>query len=233
MISARQRPTPQVMNCHRPHVALSGQRTTARLVLDLDRPPLPFAPSQPFDAPADVQRAIDAFGRGVDGSDPFVAAFDHCITPMVVSDPTLPDNPLVYVNRAFELLTGFSTAEVVGRNCRFMQGPLTDKANVESMRLAIARRERIDVDLLNHRRDGTPFWNRLMIAPVFDAAGDLRYFVASQLDVTLERHRLHQLERDRDSLSAEVAEREVALAEREARLALALDAGGLGTWTID
>ncbi|KQR82167.1 histidine kinase [Sphingomonas sp. Leaf343] len=180
-----------------------------------------------------MQRAVEAFVRDLDDSDPFVAAFDHCITPMVVSDPTLPDNPLVYVNQAFERLTGFSSADVVGRNCRFMQGPLTEKADVDRMRLAIARRERIDVDLLNHHRDGTPFWNRLMVAPVFDRAGELRYFVASQLDVTLERHRLQQLERDRDSLSAEVARREVALAEREARLALALEAGGLGTWTID
>ncbi len=199
----------------------------------MDRKPLPFAPSGPFDAPPAVQRAVEAFARSVDGSDPFVAAFDHCITPMVVSDPTLPDNPLVYVNQAFEQLTGFPAAEVVGRNCRFMQGPLTEQADVDSMRLAIARRKRIDVDLLNHRRDGTPFWNRLMVAPVFDTDGELRYFVASQLDVTLERHQLHELERDRDSLSAEVAKREVALAEREARLALALDAGGLGTWTID
>ena len=199
----------------------------------MDRKPLPFVPSRPFDAPPAVRRAVESFTRSVDGSDPFVAAFDHCITPMVVSDPTLPDNPLVYVNQAFEQLTGFSAAEVVGRNCRFMQGPLTEQADVDSMRLAIAHRERIDVDLLNHRRDGTPFWNRLMVAPVFDGAGELRYFVASQLDVTLERHQLQQLERDRDSLSAEVAKREVALAEREARLALALDAGGLGTWTID
>jgi PAS domain S-box-containing protein len=123
---------------------------------------------------------------------------------MVVSDPTLPDNPLVYVNRAFEALTGFPAIEVIGRNCRFMQGPLTNQADVRSMKDAIARREPIDIDLLNHRRDGTPFWNRLMVAPVHDASGSLRYFVASQLDVTLERHGLLQLERDRDTLSAAI-----------------------------
>ncbi len=199
----------------------------------MDRKPLPSSPIEPFEAPPLVQEAIEAFARGIDGSDPFVAAFDHCITPMVVSDPTLPDNPLVYVNAAFELLSGFPATEVIGRNCRFMQGPLTDQTDVERMRQAIARRERIDIDLLNHRRDGTPFWNRLMVAPVLGGDGGLRYFVASQLDVTLERHRLRQLERDRDVLSAEVAEREQALAERETRLALALDAGGLGTWNID
>lgn len=199
----------------------------------MDRQPLPPSPIRPHDASGVVREAVDAFASRLNEHDPFVAAFDHCITPMVVSDPTLPDNPLVYVNRAFEALTGFSAVEVVGRNCRFMQGPLTDQADVRRMKDAIARRELIDIDLLNHRRDGTPFWNRLMVAPVHDATGSLRYFVASQLDVTLERHGLLQLERDRDTLSAELAKREVALAEREARLALALDAGGLGTWTID
>jgi len=86
---------------------------------------------------------------------------------MVVSDPTLPDCPLIYVNKAFERLTGFPAAEILGRNCRFMQGPLTDPDNVAQLRNAIARREPIKLDLLNHRRDGTPFWNRLMVAPVF------------------------------------------------------------------
>ena len=71
-----------------------------------------------------------------------------------------------------------------------------------------------------------------MVAPVFDAAGELRYFVASQLDVTIERHRLQQLQQDRDSLNAELEKREALLAEREARLAMALNAGGLGTWTL-
>jgi PAS domain S-box-containing protein len=176
---------------------------------------------------------MNAFRHSLDATDPFVTAFDECITAMVVSDPHLPDNPLIYVNQAFERLTGFVAAEAVGRNCRFMQGPLTDQADVERMREAISRRQRIDIDLLNHRRDGTPFWNRLMVAPVFGASGALRYFVASQSDVTIERHRLHQLERDRDTLSAEVAERERAVVERETRLALALDAGGLGTWSVD
>ncbi len=173
-----------------------------------------------------------AFARGLDPSDPFLAAVTHSTTPMVVSDPRLPDHPLVFVNQAFEALTGFPAVEVIGRNCRFMQGPLTEDADIQRLRDAIARRERIDIDLLNHRRDGTPFWNRLMVAPVFDAEGALRYFVATQLDVTIERHRLRQLQDDRDALTAEVARREAALAEREARLAMALKAGALGTWSV-
>lgn len=198
----------------------------------MDRQPLPSVPHTPFVAPPAVRAAIDAFLRGLDPSDPFLAVVQHSITAIVVSDPTLPDNPLIYVNEAFTALTGFAAEEVLGRNCRFMQGPLTDPADVERLRVAIRERTRIGIDLLNHRHDGTPFWNRLMVAPVFDAAGDLRYFVASQLDVTIERHRLQQLQDDRNALSHELEKREALLAEREARLALALNAGGLGTWTV-
>jgi PAS domain S-box-containing protein len=152
---------------------------------------------------------------------------------MVVSDPTLPDCPLIYVNKAFEKLTGFPAAEVLGRNCRFMQGPLTDPADVARLKEAIANREPIELDLLNHRRDGTPFWNRLMVAPVFCDDGTLRYFVASQIDVTIERHRVLKLEQDREALAAEVAQRDADLAAHNARLRLALKAGALGTWTLD
>ena len=180
-----------------------------------------------------MQAAVDAFAGRLDPMDPIVVAFDDAIVPMVVSDPTLPNNPLIYVNKAFENLTGFAAVEVLGRNCRFMQGPLTEEADVARLRAAIANAERIEIDLLNHRRDGTPFWNRLMIAPVFDEVGKPRYFVASQLDVTVERHRVIRLQQDRQALAAELSDREAALAEREIRLAMALKAGGLGTWSYD
>ncbi|MGK6322624.1 HWE histidine kinase domain-containing protein [Sphingomonas sp. DT-51] len=180
-----------------------------------------------------MRAAVQAFAARRISGDPWVAAFDESITPMAVSDPTLPDNPLLYVNRAFEALTGFAAAELVGRNCRFLQGPMTDPGEVRRLRDAIARHERVEVDLLNHRRDGAPFWNRLTVAPVFDAAGALRFYVSSQLDVTLERHRVARLQQDRAQLAAEVAARDAALAEREERLQLAMKAGGLGTFSIE
>lgn len=180
----------------------------------------------------EVQAAIDAYARGLNACDPMQVGFNLTPVAMVVSDPTLPDSPLIYVNAAFEALTGFSASEILGRNCRFLQGPLTDPNDVQRLRDAIARREPIELDLLNHKRDGTPFWNRLMVAPVFCDDGSLRYFVASQLDVTIERHRMHMLEKDRDALAAELAQRDAELASRKARLKLALKAGGLGTWTL-
>jgi PAS domain S-box-containing protein len=186
----------------------------------------------PFDLPLKVASAIEAFAKGLDKSDPILAAFDMTPTAMVVCDPTLPDNPIIYVNAGFEALTGFSANEVLGRNCRFMQGPLTDPEDVAKLRHALDHRNRIDIDLLNHRRDGTPYWNRLMIAPVF-REGELRYFVASQTDVTIERHRVHTLEKDREALAHEIAQRDADLAQHNARLRMALKAGALGTWTLD
>ncbi|WP_235535092.1 PAS domain-containing protein [Sphingomonas sp. Leaf339] len=150
-----------------------------------------------------------------DPADPFVAGFREAVLPMAISDPRLPDNPIVHINDAFEKLTGYCRDEVIGRNCRFLQGPLTAAADVESLRAAIASQERIEIDLLNHRKDGTPFWNRLHIAPVFNAAGELCYFVASQHDVSVERRQ------------------QVDLADSAARLEFALKAGRLGAWTLD
>jgi len=126
---------------------------------------------------------------------------------MAVSDPTLPDNPIIYVNPAFEKLTGFSATDIIGRNCRFMQGPDTDPRDVDAIRKAVLAQQPIELDLLNHKRDGTPFWNRLSIAPVWDEAGQARYFVASQLDVTIEKYHVPVLLGDVEALEANVAAR--------------------------
>lgn len=191
------------------------------------------SPTQSFEPTPAVRAAIEAYARGLDSCDPMQVGFAMTPVAMVVSDPTLPDCPLIYVNAAFETLTGFPAAEILGRNCRFMQGPLTDPNDVARLKDAITRREPIELDLLNHRRDGTPFWNRLMVAPVFCDDGSLRYFVASQIDVTVERHRVAKLEEDRETLAAEVAQRDADLAAHNVRLQLALKAGALGTWTLD
>jgi PAS domain S-box-containing protein len=198
----------------------------------LDRKPLDPFPISPFVPTPEVQAAIDGFRRRLSACDPLAVAMEVSPVAMVVADPSLPDIPLIYVNEAFARLTGFAAVEVLGRNCRFMQGPLTEAADVGALRDAIVRRERIEIDLLNHRRDGTPFWNRLAIAPVPGDDGAVRYFVASQMDVTIERHQLQQLEHDRETLAAEVARREADLAEQDSKLRLALEAGGLGTWSL-
>jgi len=170
--------------------------------------------------------------RSFSGSDPFAAAVRATRMPMVITDPKLPDNPIVFVNDAFARLTGYSREETLGRNCRFLQGPATDRDDIAWIRQSISTRSTIEVDLLNYRKDGTTFWNRLLISPVFDD-GELTYFFASQFDVTLQRERLAVLEQDRKNLETEVNSRTSELRSSEEMLRFALDAGKLGVWTID
>ena len=107
----------------------------------------------PLDDGAAASIASLAERRGL--GDPFVAGCRDAILPMAISDPSLPDNPIVYVNPAFEALTGYARQEVLGRNCRFLQGPLTDGAELARLRGAIAMRTKVSVDLLNYRKDGS------------------------------------------------------------------------------
>jgi PAS domain S-box-containing protein len=123
---------------------------------------------------------------------------------ITISDPGLPGNPLLWVNQAFTATTGYAFDDAVGRNCSFLQGPDTDQGQVARIRAAIAAEESVAVTLLNHRVDGSPFWNRLSIDPVRDG-GELVGFVGVQTDVTAE-------------ISAG-AERDAARAATEAALA--------------
>lgn len=108
---------------------------------------------------------------------------------IVVSDARSPDIPIIYCSPSFSQLTGYSSHEVLGRNCRFLQGPDSDQREVEKMRRAISDGVGVDVEVLNYRRDGSPFWNHVSITPIFDEHGSLIRFVGVQVDVT-ERKRL-------------------------------------------
>jgi PAS domain S-box-containing protein len=171
---------------------------------------------------------------GLDGgTDPFVAAVRATRMPMIITNPRLPDNPVVFVNDAFCRLTGYARDEIIGRNCRFLQGPDTDPAIVARIRDAVAQVTSIETDIRNYRKSGEPFWNRLLLAPVHDAEGQLVYFFASQVDVTLERERLAGLESSNAALIAELAGRFREQEEREREMHFALEAGRFGTWTLE
>ncbi|MCU6455308.1 PAS domain-containing protein [Sphingomonas sp. A2-49] len=181
----------------------------------------------------DEQRiALEIAGPGRH-TDPFVAAVHATRMPMIITNPRLPDNPVVFANDSFCRLTGYDRNEIVGRNCRFLQGPETDPATVRAIHDAVERVEAIEIDIRNHRKNGEPFWNRLLMAPVFDADEKLVYFFASQVDVTIERERLQGLESDNAALMAELTARLRAQQERERELDFALKAGRFGTWSID
>lgn len=122
-----------------------------------------------------------------DRSGIFFAAIEMTRMPMILTNPNIPDNPIVFANRAFLDLTGYTEDEVVGRNCRFLQGAQTSRDAVRELREAVAEKRAISLDILNYKRDGTPFWNGVFIGPVFDKAGKLLYFFASQLDITRRR----------------------------------------------
>ena len=119
--------------------------------------------------------------------DIFFAAIELTRMPMLVTDPRQEDNPIVFANRAFVMMSGYSLDELLGRNCRFLQGPATDKDTVSAVREAIAQKEEIALEILNYRKDGSTFWNALFVSPVFNRAGELVYFFASQLDVSRRR----------------------------------------------
>ena len=118
------------------------------------------------------------------GHDVLFSAVEKTRMPMILTDPNQPDEPIIFANRAFQDLTGYSSEELVGRNCRFLQGPGTDRTQVAEIRAAIAENRDIAFPITNYRRDGTPFINDLYISCVYDETGRLLYRFGSQLDIT-------------------------------------------------
>ncbi|MDI3381351.1 histidine kinase famiy protein [Xenophilus aerolatus] len=119
--------------------------------------------------------------------DIFFAAIETTRMPMLVTDPRQPDNPIVFANRAFVAMSGYAMDELLGNNCRFLQGPATDRQTVQAIRQAIDERREISLEILNYRKDGSTFWNALFISPVYDRNEQLVFFFASQLDVSRRR----------------------------------------------
>lgn len=152
-----------------------------------------------------VGRAFDQRDVGADPNQPvaemrvgaaslFHQAMEQTRMAMCVSDPHRADTPIVFVNQAFVEMTGYPREEVLGRNCRFLQGADTAPTQVARIREALERREVAVVEILNYRRDGTPFWNALHVGPIFGPDGRLTHFYGSQWDVTAlveERRRSH------------------------------------------
>ncbi len=133
-------------------------------------------------------------------------AVERSRTPMVIVDPTEVDQPIVLANQAFLALTGYSAEEVIGSNCRILQGRDTNPAVVLKVRCAIEAAEEIDIEVLNYRKDGSEFWNQLHLSPIHGDDGTLLYYFGSQLDVT-ERRKVERLEAAERMLLKEVDHR--------------------------
>lgn len=99
---------------------------------------------------------------------------------VVISNPSLPDNPIIFVSEEFEAQTGFAPDEALGRNCRFLQGPETEPETVAAIRQALEAESPLTIDILNYRKDGTRFWNRLRIRPLYGDDGNVMFFAGAQ-----------------------------------------------------
>lgn len=103
--------------------------------------------------------------------------------PSVISDPRLPDNPIIACNAAFCALTGYPPEEVVGRNCRFLSGPGTEPWLTEEIRRGVREHRPVLVEILNYKRNGQPFRNAVLVAPIYDEEDALLYFLGSQVEI--------------------------------------------------
>ena len=127
-------------------------------------------------------------------------ALDVAAEGITIADARLPARPLMYANDGFERLTGYPVGEVLGRNCRFLQGPESDPTAVAEIRAAIAEQRECIVEILNYRRDGRSFWNRLSVTPVRDESGVVTHFIGIQSDVTARREAEEGLRRAKAAL---------------------------------
>ncbi|MBP0443257.1 PAS domain-containing protein [Roseomonas sp. SSH11] len=154
-----------------------------------NRPGRPVDPVQELRDPRARPKVEGGKASGVSDthSDVFFAAVEMTRMPMIVTDPHQPDNPIVFANQAFLNMTGYEPEEIIGRNCRFLQGPETDRATVAELRHAVETRREIATEILNYRKNGSSFWNALFISPMLNHEGEVIYFFASQLDVSRRR----------------------------------------------
>ena len=109
---------------------------------------------------------------------------DSCVNGVTLSDPDLEDSPIVYANKAFENMCGYPQEEIVGRNCRFLQGVDRDQPELARLRDAVKKGEPVEVTLRNYRKNGELFHNRLVVKPLTDDRGNVVYFLGVQYDIT-------------------------------------------------
>jgi len=148
-----------------------------------------------------MERAINASSNGI-----------------IITDATQSDNPVIYVNAAFERITGYSIDDVLGRNCRFLQGPQTEKSELERLRSAVSQAQDCRVVLQNYRKDSSLFWNELHIAPVFNEEKHLTHFIGIQNDITERYQAQEDVRQTRNFLQTMIDHLPVAVFVKEVHL---------------
>lgn len=126
---------------------------------------------------------------------------DACVNGVTLADPDLDDMPLVYANKAFETMTGYSQEELIGRNCRFLQGSDREQDARHEIREALEKHEAVAVNLRNYKKSGELFYNHFRITPLFDKAGKVIYYLGVQYDVTQQVLAQEEIKRLNDQLA--------------------------------
>ncbi|MCC6941617.1 MAG: PAS domain-containing protein [Novosphingobium sp.] len=142
-------------------------------------------------------------------------------TAAVISNPRLPDNPIIACNDAFVELTGYAREEIIGRNCRFLRGAATEDDKALILREGIWRNQPVMVEILNYKKDGTPFRNAVMVAPIFDAAGEVEYYLGSQVEIGEDQAQANDVRRNG------AAERVERLSRRQKEILVLMASGKL------
>lgn len=130
------------------------------------------------------------------------AILDECVNGVTLADPDLEDAPIVYANKAFERLTGYSQKEIIGHNCRFLQGDDRDQDARHQITEAMKNRQSVEVTLRNYKKDGTLFHNRLKIIPLFDKKHRVIYYLGVQYDITQQISANNEIKELNDLLNA-------------------------------
>lgn len=146
-------------------------------------------------------------------------ALNSSISGIIITDNQLPDNPIIYCNEAFEKISGYSRNEIIGHNCRFLQGKDRTQPARQELKNAITNAESCKVELRNYRKDGTLFWNELYMSPVKNNVGETTHFVGVQNDITMRRNAEQELSYERGQIEKKVEQRTRALKENEEYLA--------------
>jgi len=136
--------------------------------------------------------------------EPFRAAFQSARMAALMIDRRQDGCPIVFANDAFSRLTGYPCDEILGRSCRFLQGPDTDQGTVAAIEAALRAGEGIEVEILNYRKDGSPFWSALIISPVRDRTGDPHYYLFLQSDVSAKKEAEFELTRTKRDLEEQI-----------------------------
>jgi PAS domain S-box-containing protein len=148
----------------------------------------------------------------------FATALDASSNGVIITDHREADEPIIYCNKAFEILTGYSQKEIIGHNCRFLQSGDHNQESIAQINRAIRNGEHCQILIKNYRKTGKLFWNELMISPIKDAEGNITHFIGIQNDVTKRVVAEQQIQRKRDKLDNQIRERTGTLKESEAYL---------------